>query len=177
MPKAIFPHARSAGLVVTELDDEILVYDKERDKAHCLNHTAALVWKYSNGKRGVAEIAAAMQKKLGSPVDAQIVWFALGQLEKDHLLRNTVDMPKELVGVTRREFVRQMGMAAMMVTLPLINSMSAPDAGGITSCVANGQPCTISTQCCSQCCSGTQVNPGGAGHPPSPTCQPAQNCT
>ena len=57
MPKAIFPHARSEGLVITDLDDEILIYDKERDKAHCLNQTAALVWKYSDGKRSVAEIA------------------------------------------------------------------------------------------------------------------------
>lgn len=177
MPKAILPHARSEGLVVTSLDDEILVYDKARDKAHCLNQTAALVWKYSDGKRTVAEIAVAIQKKLGSPVDAQVVWYALGQLENDHLLRNAVKMPRALVGITRREFVRQMGMAAIVVTLPVINSISAPEAGGPVSCIPNGQSCTISTQCCSGCCSANQASPGGAGHFPGPICQPIANCS
>lgn len=175
MPKAsqFIPQARSEGLVITDLDDEVLVYDKARDKAHCLNQTAALVWKYSNGKRTVAEIAAAMQKKLGSPVDEQIVWYALGQLENDHLLRDALKMPRTLVGITRREFVRQMGMAGIIVILPMINSMSAPEAGGITSCLHDGQGCSISTQCCSGCCNGIpRPDKVGPGNPPSGTCGP-----
>ena len=44
------PHARTDNLVIRELDDETLVYDMERDEAHCLNQTAALVWKQCDGK-------------------------------------------------------------------------------------------------------------------------------
>ena len=40
------PRARTEGLVVTELPDELLVYDLERHRAHCLNPTAALVFKH-----------------------------------------------------------------------------------------------------------------------------------
>ena len=39
------PRARTSELIVKELPDETLVYDLANDKAHCLNHTAALVWK------------------------------------------------------------------------------------------------------------------------------------
>ncbi len=44
---AALPHGRKDGLVVKELGNETLVYDLERDEAHCLNQTAALVWKTS----------------------------------------------------------------------------------------------------------------------------------
>lgn len=176
MPKAILPHARSEGLVVTDLDDEILVYDKERDKAHCLNQTAALVWKYSDGKHTAAEIAARMQSKLRTSVDEQVVWFALRQLEQDHLLRDDLALPRSLAGITRREFVKKMGAVAVLAALPSIHSITAPNAPGALSCLPNGQQCTSSTQCCSQCCATSQVNPRGAGPAAIFTCQPSQNC-
>jgi|GEM_PF-535700 len=154
MPKAnhFIPNVRSEGLVITDLDDEILVYDKARDKAHCLNQTAALVWKYSNGKRTVSEIAAAMEKKLGSPVDEQIVWFALGQLEQDHLLENAVPVPNQIAGVTRREFVKQMGVAAIVISVPRVISMTAPESTLATSCIPDGGSCTSAAQCCGLSC-------------------------
>src|SRR6266571_4556339 len=36
------PLARKEGLVVKEVSGEVLLYDLDRDKAHCLNQTAAL---------------------------------------------------------------------------------------------------------------------------------------
>jgi hypothetical protein len=170
MPKAVFPHARSEGLVITDLDDEILIYDKNRDKAHCLNVTAALVWKLSNGKRSASDIAQAMAKKIDSPVDEQVVWFALRQLEKDHLLQNEITMPRALAGITRREFVKKMGMAAVAVTAPIVISMTAPQSALAATCLSNESPCTSSTQCCSGCC-------GGPFIPGQGTCQPISNCT
>lgn len=172
MPKAnqFIPHARSTGLVITELDDEILVYDKARDKAHCLNQTAALVWKYSNGKRTVVEIAAAMENKLGSPVNEQIVWFALKQLGQDQLLQNAVPVPNGFAGITRREFVKKMGLAAAAVTVPIVMSIAAPQSALAVSCIPDGQPCvplqspsrggpSATGVCCSGCCNST-ASPG-----------------
>jgi len=161
MPKAnqFVPHARSQGLVITDLDDEILVYDKARDKAHCLNQTAALVWKYSNGERSVADIAQVMEKKLGSPVDEQIVWFALQQLEKDHLLQNAVPVPNEFAGITRREFVKTMGKAAVAVALPIVISMTAPTPALAVSCLPQNASCSTDNQCCSFNCNVGQCGP------------------
>ncbi|MDQ5844969.1 MAG: PqqD family protein, partial [Acidobacteriota bacterium] len=51
------PLARQSSLIVKELEDETLVYDQETDQAHCLNETAALVWKNCDGRNSVNEIA------------------------------------------------------------------------------------------------------------------------
>ena len=45
MPDQYLPAAREARLLVRELAEEVLVYDEEGHRAHCLNRTAALVWK------------------------------------------------------------------------------------------------------------------------------------
>ena len=39
------PHARRTGVVVEELDREVLVYDLARNAAHCLQGVTALVWR------------------------------------------------------------------------------------------------------------------------------------
>jgi len=50
------PVARKEGLVIQEMPDEVLVFDTETNKAHCLNETAAFVWKSCNGTNSVADI-------------------------------------------------------------------------------------------------------------------------
>ncbi|MBA3352846.1 MAG: PqqD family protein, partial [Blastocatellia bacterium] len=52
------PIARKNGLVVQEVPDEVLVYDLETNKAHCLNQSAAMIWRSCDGKNSVSEIAA-----------------------------------------------------------------------------------------------------------------------
>jgi coenzyme PQQ synthesis protein D (PqqD) len=44
------PLARSDGLIVQELDGELLVYDLERHRAHRLSETAAFVWRRCEGE-------------------------------------------------------------------------------------------------------------------------------
>ena len=51
-----------------EMPDEVLVFDLETNKAHCLNQTAAFVWKACDGVNSVAEIAKLFGNKLGIPV-------------------------------------------------------------------------------------------------------------
>ena len=58
----VVPRARKAGLIVNNLNDEVLVYDLERDKAHSLNSSAAFIWKKCNGRRTIAEVAQALSK-------------------------------------------------------------------------------------------------------------------
>src|SRR3989442_15786012 len=72
-----FPRARKDQLIVKEVDGEVLVYDLRCDKAHCLNSTAGLVWKYCDGKSGVAEIAKSLGDETQTVVDDRIVLLAL----------------------------------------------------------------------------------------------------
>ena len=56
----VSPVARTESLIVKEVDGETLVYDLTTDKAHCLNETAARVWKNCDGRKNVSEISEAL---------------------------------------------------------------------------------------------------------------------
>jgi len=149
------PQARHDGLIVRELDDEVLIYDTKSNKAHCLNDTAALVWKQCDGQSTAAEISRRLSLELNTNVDERVVWFALKQFDRDHLLEEKVTVPAAFIaaGLNRREIVRVLGLAAV-VAVPLVTSIVAPTAIQAATCLASGQPCSTSAQCCSGLCSG-----------------------
>ena len=153
------PRARREGLVIQELPDEVLVYDRERDKAHCLNQTAALVWGYCDGTTTVPTMARHLERDLNTnKVDEKIVWYALDQLSKDHLLEESFVAPTLLGGMTRRQMVHVLGIAAV-VAIPLVTSIVAPTPAQAATCLPTNSPCTSGAQCCSGSCSlagGTQ---------------------
>jgi hypothetical protein len=144
------PKAREDQLIVKELPDETLVYDLSADKAHCLNHTAGLVWKYCDGKSSVSEIAASLGNETQTVVDDRIVWLALDQLEKFKLLAEVPTIPAVFLGLNRRQLIRTLGVAA--VALPVIMSISAPTAqaqASPPSCLGSGSPCSpTGIPCC-----------------------------
>src|SRR6266545_4517244 len=120
------PLSRQNSLIVKRLPDEVLVYDLERDKAHCLNKTAATIWENCDGKRTVAQLRELLENEINLTVPEEVVWLALDQLEKYRLLDQAPTQPIQLAGITRRELVRRIGIAA--VTFPLIISIVAPSA-------------------------------------------------
>src|SRR5438552_18671373 len=111
---ARLPQARIDGLVIRDLDDETLVYDTERDKAHCLNRTAALVWEQCDGKTTAREAASSLQSKFSVSVDEDIVWLAVKQLERFHLIEPGRKSP----AVSRRTLMLKYAPAAL--ALPVI---------------------------------------------------------
>ena len=83
---AHLPLMRKHSLVIDDLPDEVLIYDLARHEAHCLNRSAALVWRSCDGKRTPAEIARHLTAELDAPFSEDLVLVALSQLEKFHLL-------------------------------------------------------------------------------------------
>lgn len=139
----ILPRARANSLVIRELDDETLVYDLERDEAHCLNQTAALVWKHCDGKTTAAQAAQSLQSKLAVSVDADVIWLAVKQLSRFHLVEGSKKSP----AVSRRNLVLKYAPAAL--ALPVIMSIAAPTPAQGASCAKAGQPCGgTNPQCC-----------------------------
>jgi hypothetical protein len=106
------PIARREGLVVQELPDEVLVYDFERDRAHCLNETAAFVWQHRDGRSSAAQIALTLGNQFNCEVDERIVWLALDQLRRNHLLERQPALPPAMQGMNRRAMVRAFGLTA-----------------------------------------------------------------
>jgi hypothetical protein len=139
---------RKQGLVVDDLPDEVLVYDLEHDQAHCLNRTAALVWRCCDGKTGAAEIARRLKVELDAPFNEELVWLALEQLEKQHLLDHSFSMPAQFTRLSRRQMIRNLGLAAA-VAVPVVTSIVAPTAVQAATCQQSGNPCVPGKLCCS----------------------------
>ena len=148
----LMPEARKEGLIVRTLSGEVLVYDRDRSKAHCLNSTAALVWQYCDGKTPVSQIARTIEGAINVPVDEEVVWLGVEQLKKSKLLKSTT-VPSHVSGLSRRDVMKRIGLAAA-VALPVVTSIIAPSAAQAANCLPSGQVCTSSAQCCSQVCSG-----------------------
>ena len=150
----VSPVARTESLIVKEVDGETLVYDMKTDKAHCLNETAALVWKNCDGRKSVNEISEILSAESNTSVKAEVVWVALDQLERFKLLEEAPAKPAFLAGLTRRQMVARLGIAA--IAIPSIVSIVSPTAlAAGASCIPQG-----SVFCCvnpSDCCTGNCV--------------------
>jgi hypothetical protein len=146
------PVARKDGLVIRELTDEVLVYDLVRNKAHCLNDTAARVWKLCDGETSVTDIAQRLESDLGTDIGEDVVSYALAKLDTNHLLAQGF-VARESLRNGRREALVKLGLGSL-VAIPAVLSVSNP-AHAQASCLPDGAPCTSAAQCCSGECAGT----------------------
>jgi hypothetical protein len=144
------PRARDKGLVSKKVADEMLVYDRRSDKAHCLNSTAALVWSHCDGQTTIADISRMLSRELETPVAEEVVCFALEQLRKSNLLVESGARPPQADHVTRRVLMQSLAIGAFAV--PLVTSIVAPTAAAAASCLPVTAPCTADSECCSNNC-------------------------
>ncbi len=120
------PCARVEGLITTETDSDVLIYDAEANELHTLNAAAAAVWRAADGSKSVAEIA------VETALNAIAVEQALQQLTISNLLVNGVE---GLQSAGRRRFLKK----AAIVSIPAIVSVSVPLAQAAASYC--GKPC------------------------------------
>ncbi len=157
------PEARREGIVIKEFEGEVLIYDLERDKAHCLNPLAGRIWRHCDGRATAGEIAASLSHE-GLPVDERVVWLGLEELRKSNLLEETTEKPTRhpLMDMSRREAVRRLGIGAAIM-LPLVASIAAPTAvEAAVSCGGSCKPCSTSADCCGACLPGPVAGCGGS---------------
>ena len=131
--------ARHNGLVVQEMPDEVLVYDMDTNKAHCLNQSAAFVWKSCDGNNTVGDIVRQFEANGNGKVTEDFVWLAIDQLNENGLMDSKIAPRFE--GQSRRQVLKTIGLASM-VALPVIASLVAPQkALGSVSCTCSAAPC------------------------------------
>jgi hypothetical protein len=153
---AIRPHARKNGLLVQSLAEELLVYDLERHKAHCLNQMAMGVWRLCDGQHSVAKIAEHLGGELDATAAEAVVWQALDQLSRSHLLQEPLPATAGPGIISRRAFLRKAAViGGISIMAPVVSSVLAPlpaqAASGnpaTNSCVPVGSPCAADYQCC-----------------------------
>jgi hypothetical protein len=125
------PKARSQGLSVQELDTELLVFDEPAQRAHCLNSTAARVWRYCDGNTTVAAMAARLGADAGASVNDDVVFLALSELGD----RDLLEQPVRALGggaLSRRQVLVRLGATAGIL-LPMITSIVAPTSAAAQS--------------------------------------------
>ena len=150
------PVARKNGLVIQEASDEVLVYDLDTNKAHCLNETSAFVWKSCTGTNSVADIVRDFESTTGKTVNDELVWLAIDQLGDNGLLES--GMTARFAGQSRREVIKKIGLASM-VALPVVASLVAPpNALAVGSCA-----CTNNAGCVNQTNAGCPMTTCTAG--------------
>ena len=117
----ILPTARTSEIILSELQDELVIYDLSINKAFCLNKTSAIVYKECNGSTTFAEM------KLKYAFTDDLIFLALDQLKAENLLADDADFKTHFVGKSRREAIRTIGLTTM-IALPLVSSLIAPNA-------------------------------------------------
>lgn len=150
------PKAREQGLVVRELVDEVLVYDLETHKAHCLSRAAAAIWQRCDGKTTVRGIADGVGRDLGSRLDEEAVWVAVKRLGRARLLERPVGKAR-ITALPRRELLRRVAAIGGLAVL----SITAPTPAQATTCI-DCKTCELTKQvkgvCPAQpCCNGANA--------------------
>lgn len=137
------PKARHKGLVVQEVQNEVLVYDTERYQAHCLNQSAASIWRLCDGVSTPEDIARKAGDQIGTTVGADVVWHALYQFSDFHLLEDTSAQLASVAPVSRRELMLTLTRVSM--ALPLVLGIAAPAAAQAASGLTGSTGSTGST--------------------------------
>lgn len=120
------PCARREELVIEELPDETLVYDLKRHKAHCLNHTAAAVWRHCDGSTTIPQLALILKEESDLPRDEGIVRLALDRLQKAKLLEDGFNGTG--ISHSRRDLVKKLALFGGAMMLPMVSSITSPAA-------------------------------------------------
>lgn len=155
------PKARTENLVEQNLGKETLIYDLLIDKAFNLNETSSIVYKACNGVTTFEEL------KGKHKFSDEFIYLALDELKRNDLLAENDGYLSPFGKVNRREVIRKVGLASMLA-LPVIVSLSAPQAAaaaspvcGVISCGAPfappcADPCPICTSANAVCDGSTE---------------------
>jgi hypothetical protein len=169
--RATKPRARTDDLVIEEVDDELLIYDSENKRAHCLSEVAARVWRACDGESDVSALSETLE------LSAEVVKQALDELEALELLGTQGDLQVLRAGsgngngngngrMTRRQLTgRSARVGAGVLAIPLVYSINVSSAMAVLTptpfqCFLHtAQSCGTATSCgrtagCCCCCQG-----------------------
>jgi hypothetical protein len=155
-----FPIARSADLLIEDVDDEKVIYDEQTTQAHCLTPLASVVFDNCDGQSSPAELARVASESLGEPVSEDQVQMALAQLEERELLASP-----PAIRISRRDMIHKSaafgaaaGAAALIFTVDPTIAQAAGKCTSQMGCTTAN--CNTVCQPLSASCSGGEGNCG-----------------
>jgi hypothetical protein len=139
-------------MITRQLKDELVLYDRDTNRAFCLNRVAGEIWMLCDGETTIEEIIEHFQK-IGEPeINQNIIYLTLQKLQHLGLLKIGLQV-EHLTSRYRRAVMKKLGIAATMA-LPVVTAIVVPTPAEATSpCRHNLQPCPHgNAQCCSRVC-------------------------
>jgi hypothetical protein len=148
-----FPRARRKDLLVEDLGGELLIFDVSANRAHCLNGSAAAIWRHCDGTRSLASLAEQLFPGLEASAGEHLVNVGIERLRRRRLVDHRGLEAR--VDLSKRQMMKKMAIlaAAAGVAAPLISTVVAPTSAAAFSCLPIGSPCTADVQCCTGICS------------------------
>jgi len=146
---SFLPLARTDALITKEADGELLIYDLDLDRAHCLNAAAYAIWRRCDGRSTVLEIANAFSESTGAPLSEDLIYLAIRQFKSVNLLADSAEPSRPFVYMSRRALMRNLGLGVAL--LPLITSITAPTALAAVSCAGPCNPSQPNKGCAAGC--------------------------
>jgi hypothetical protein len=107
-------------LLVRKVGDEVIIYDRNTQKAHCLTNIAASVWQLWGAQKSVHEICVALEQP-----DEQKIWAILSELRSAGLLINPITRTADDNRLSRRELVKKAGVGIALAA-PFLTSIIVP---------------------------------------------------
>lgn len=169
--KSLLPKARSSGLVVEEVVDEVLVYELETHQARLLSPQTAKIWRLCDGQQTIEDIAEELA------VAQSVVEETIKELFAFELLDASPEKSVadgECADLSRRSVLTQ-GAAATLFAAPAIVTISIPTAAAALSPLpGQGKSCNNEADCGvpkganGLCCVGKVRGSGGRCCPPNP---------
>ena len=146
------PKARSAGLDIEDLSDEIVVYDRTSDQVHLLSASVAKIWRLCDGKREIVDIVDALE---GDDVSMIAVDGALSELEAFELLDMSEQPPASQppVNLTRRSMLTHAAGASAFAGATIV-TLQAPLARSLLTKI-----CQSASDCQEDCSTAVGLNP------------------
>ncbi len=120
------PKARTDGLVVEEVEGELVAYDVHSQTAHALSREAAAIWQSCDGELTTHEIAQRLE------FDEAVIERALAELSAKDLLDETLHV---VAGHTRRQAAIKLAkVGGVAFAAPFIYSVSVAAADSTCNC-------------------------------------------
>ncbi|MEM7031941.1 MAG: hypothetical protein AAF629_20470 [Chloroflexota bacterium] len=150
-------------LLLTDLGDELVIYDPTNFNGHNLNKTSKLVFEYCDGHHTIQSLGKMLELELKMEDGTDFASLALKQLNKKELLEAN-SLP-ETPTVTRREVLKLAKMAGLTIALlPVIQSIvvpapaSAASGLGATTCIVSDVGRVIETEFINGNVAATNIN-------------------
>jgi len=142
------PLARLNDLVVKQVDDEVIVYDRVDHRAICLNAVTAAVWNLCDGDTQIAIMTDRLRELGFEEATDEVVSLALDQLKRAKLLETVGEnSATRRSNVNRRRLLRKLGIGAAAV--PALSVTTVPTLAQTMSCIPSGLPCNpANNHCC-----------------------------